>query len=85
MKTVSMYWLFLSQREYNRSGHLHKNCNSKQITGGSRARIQLTVLLVSFECCSPFGEIMLGGKCLSTAYGTDHRSLSERSTSEVLV
>ncbi|XP_044441755.1 uncharacterized protein [Triticum aestivum] len=61
MKTMSIYWPFLSQREYKRSDHLDMNCNSKQMTGGSGARIPLTVLLVPFECRSPFGEIMLGG------------------------
>lgn len=63
MKTMSMSvnWPLLVQREYKRSGHLDKKCNSKQIPGGSRARIQLTVLVVTFECCPPFGATMFGG------------------------
>ncbi|XP_037451720.1 uncharacterized protein LOC119322328 [Triticum dicoccoides] len=63
MKTMSMSanWPLLVQREYKRSGHLVKKCNAKQIPGGSRARIHLTILLITFNCCPPFGAKMLGG------------------------
>ncbi|KAF6983421.1 hypothetical protein CFC21_001610 [Triticum aestivum] len=78
MRTMSMYWLFLSQREYKRSDHLDMNCNSKQMIGGSGARIPLTVLLVPFEFRSSFGEIMLGGNAyqqlmvhIATAFPSD--------------
>uniref|UniRef100_A0A453F705 Uncharacterized protein n=1 Tax=Aegilops tauschii subsp. strangulata TaxID=200361 RepID=A0A453F705_AEGTS len=42
--SMTVHWPFFNQTKLKGSGQLDKQCNSDQITNGSRARIQLTVL-----------------------------------------